>query len=214
MKIKFKRLTAVFLCVLLMLALSSCGEVKQAQKSLEDMFLLLKEGNYADARDLHISQLGGDNDFLGCKDSFNKEDFPAYDMHMELFSGLKYKVLETIRSNTTQVTFRVEITAVDLEPVADRLFMATEEFNFMAENNETPISEEEKNAFLTQQMVDISHDYLESEERKDKTSVIEVNVCYEKDYGWRVYPDDKLVNVLTGGVYNRYNTNMQNYLAE
>ena len=214
MKNKLKKLTMVFICALLMFTMTSCGEVKQAQKSLEDMFSLLKEGNYATARDKHISQLGGDNDFLGCKDSFNKEDFPAYDMHMELFSTMKYKVLETISSDTTKVTFKVEITTVDLEPVADRLFIATEEFNYMAENNESPISEEERNAVLTQQMVDISHDYLNGEDRKDKTSTIEVNVCYEKDYGWRVYPDDKLVNVLTGGVYNRYNMNMQGLLAE
>ena len=212
MKNKLKKLTAVFLCVLLMLSLTSCGEVKQAQKSLEDMFRLLKEGNYTEARDLHISQLGGDNDFLGCKDSFNKEDFPAYDMHMELFSNLEYKVLETVSTDPAKVTFLAEITAIDLEPVADRLFMATEEFNFMADNNEAQITEDDINAVLTQQMVDISHDYLNSEERKDKTTAIEINVCYEKEYGWRVYPDDNLVNILTGGVYNRYNTIMQNYL--
>ena len=82
----------------------------------------------------------------------------------------------------------------------------------MAENNETELTDEEINAVLTQQMVDISHDYLKGEDRKMKTTQLEVNVCYEKDRVWRVFPDDKLVNVLTGGVYNRYNRIMQEYL--
>jgi hypothetical protein len=113
-----------------------------------------------------------------------------------------------------KVTFLVEITALDLEPIADELFATTENFNFMAENNETELSEEEINAVLTQQMVDISRDYLKSDKKKFKTTQLEINVCYEIDRVWRVYPDDKLVNVLTGGVYNRYNTIMQEYLAK
>ncbi len=213
MKNKTFRLAAFFLCILLMLSFTSCSEVEQAQNSLESMLETLQQGNYTEARDLYVSKMGGDNDFLGCKDSFNAEEFPAYDMHRELFTTMEYKIIETVSDEPAKVTFLAEITTVDLEPIADMLFSTTEGFNFMAENNETQITEEEINAVLTQQMVDISHDYLQSEERKDKTTQIEINVCYEKDRVWRVYPDDNLVNVLTGGVYNRYNMIMQEHLA-
>lgn len=214
MKNILSRFFVLFLCVLLAVSLTSCSEVKQAQKALEDMFATLKEGDYTTARDTYVSRMGGDNDFLGCKDSFNAEEFPAYEMHKELFTTMDYKILETVSDETQKVTFLVEMTVLDLEPIADKLFTTTEDFNFMAENNEAEISEDEINAVLTQQMVDISRDYLKSEERKNKTTQFEINVCYEMDRVWRVYPDDNLVNALTGGVYNRYNESMQEYLAD
>ena len=206
MKIKFKKLTVILLCFLLVLSLTSCSEIKQAQKSMEDMFRLLKEGKYDEACDLHVSTLGGDNDFLACKGKFNEADFPAYTMHKELFSTLKYKVLETVTSNTTQVTLRVEITTIDLEPVGEQLLEVLQEYNYMADNSETPITEEERNQFGLQRLEEISHDYLSSPDRKSKTSIIDINIYYEKDQTWKVYPDDTLVNVLTGGAYNKFDT--------
>lgn len=214
MKSKIFRFIALLVCALCVLMLTSCSEVKQAQRTLEEMLDTLKNGEYTLARDMYVSQMGGDNDFLGCKNSFNEEEFPAYAMHKALFDSLDYEVIKTVSDSPAQVTFLVEITALDLEPIADKLFETTEGFNFMAENNEAEISEDEINAVLTQQMVDISRDYLESEEKQTKKTQLEVNVCYEKDRVWRVYPDDKLVNVLTGGVYNRYNRIMQEYMAE
>lgn len=211
MKNKIFRFIALLMCALCVLSLASCSEVKEAQRTLEEMLDTLKNGEYTLARDMYVSQMGGDNDFLGCKNSFNEEEFPAYAMHKALFDTLEYKVIKTVSESPAQVTFLVEITALDLEPVADKLFETTEGFNFMAENNEAEISEEEVNAVLTQQMVDISHDYLAGEDKQTKKTQLEVNVCYEKDRVWRVYPDDKLVNVLTGGVYNRYNRIMQEY---
>ena len=214
MKHRFFKFLSLLLCILLSLSLTSCSEVKQAQKALEDMFNTLIDGDYITARDSYVSKIGGDNDFLGCKDNFSKEGFPAYEMHKELFDTMEYKVLKTVSEKPQKVTFLVEVTALNLEPVADELFNTTEGFNFMARNNEAEISEEEINAVLTQQMVDISRDYLKSEDRKTKTTQLEINVCYEMDRVWRVYPDDRLVNVLTGGVYNRYNMIMQEYLSK
>jgi hypothetical protein len=204
MKIKFKKLTVILLCFLLVLSVTSCGEVKQAQKSMEDMFALLKEGKYDEACTFHISTLGGDNDFLACKGKFNEEDFPAYTMHNELFSTMEYKVLETISSAPAKVTLRVEITTVDLEPVGEQLLNILTEYNYMADNSEIPITEEEKNEFGFQRLAEISHDYLTGSERKNKTSIVDVNIFYEKDQTWKVYPDDTLVNVLTGGAYNKF----------
>ncbi len=211
MKTKFAKLIALLVCVVLTLTFTSCGETKQAKKCVEDMFDTLIQGNYTQARDMYVSQMGGDNDFLGCKDSFNKDDFPAFDMHHKLFTTLNYKIIKTISEEPARITFLAEVTAIDLEPVADALFSAAENYNFMAENNEAQTTEDEINAILTQRMVDISHDYLESDEIKTKTTQLEINVCYEKDRVWRVYPDDKLVNVLTGGVYNRYNMILQEH---
>lgn len=213
MKNKFFRLTSlVSLLLVIILCFTSCSEVGQAQSAMENMFDLLKQGKYTEARDVYISSMGGDNDFLGCGDKFDEESFPAYAMHKELFSTLDFKVIKEISEEPAKVTFLTEIEAIDLTPIADRLFEAAEEYNFMAENNEGQISEEDINEFLTQQMVDISKEYINSDNVQRVKKEIEINVCYEKDRVWRVYPDDKLVNALTGGVYERYNAIMQDYM--
>lgn len=208
----FKFTSLIALIIILILSLTSCSEVGQARSAIEDMFDLLKQGKYIEARNGYISTLGGDNDFLGCGDSFDEESFPAYAMHNELFSTLEYKIIKKVSDEPARVTFLTEIETIDLTPIADRLFEAAEEYNFMAENNEGQISEEDINAFLTQQMVDISKEYIKSDSVQRVTKQVEINVCYEKDRVWRVYPDDKLVNALTGGVYERYNAIMQEYV--
>ena len=74
----------------------------------------------------------------------------------------------------------------------------------MADNSETPITEEERTEFGLQRLEEISQDYLSGSDRKNKTSVIDVNIYFEKGQTWKVYPDDTLVNVLTGGAYNKF----------
>ncbi len=211
MKKIFIKVTSLFICIFFALGLTSCTEVNQAKKSLTKMLDTLKKDEYILARDLYISRMDGDNDFLGCKNKYNEKDFPAYEMHRELFTNMEYKVIETVSEETTKITFLTEFTVVDLEPVADMLFETTEDFNFMADNNETKLTEEEINAVLTQRMIDISREYLASGERKTKTTQLKVNVCFEDDRVWRVYPDDELINVLTGGVYNKYNQLLREY---
>ena len=84
----------------------------------------------------------------------------------------------------------------------------------MAENNESPITEEEKYEFGLQRLSEISHDYLNGDERKNKTTTVDINICYEKDQTWKVYPDDTLVNVLTGGAYNKFDLSQITSSAE
>lgn len=213
MQKKLFRFAALLVAVISILCLTACSEVEQAQKTMEDMFDVLKKGDYVGARDAYISRMAGDNDFLGCKDNFDEEHFPAYAMHDALFKSLEYKVVKQVSSDPATVTFLVEVEALDLSPVAEKLFTAAEGYNFMAENNEGQITEDEINTALTQQMVDISKDYIESADVKTKKTELEINVCYENGRVWRVFPDDKLVNVLTGGVYERYNEIMQEYTA-
>jgi len=213
MRKKLLRFAALAVALISVICLTSCSEDNLAKKTVEDMFDTLKQGDYVKARDLYISQMAGDNDFLGCKNNFDEEHFPAYAMHEALFTTLDYKIIKKISGDPVKVTFLVEVEALDLSPVAEELFVAAEGYNFMAENNEGQITEEEIKSVLTQQMVDISKDYIKSDDAKTVKTELEVNVCYEKDQVWRVYPDDKLVNVLTGGVYERYNEIMQDYVS-
>ena len=196
-------------CILLM---AGCGEVKQAQKAVEDMLGALQKGDYISALP-HISRMEGDNDFLATGGKFTEKDFAAYDMHKALFETLEYKVKGVKSDNPATAEVDVELTVLNLEPVAEKLFKATNEYNFMAENNETDFTDEELSKILTQQMTDISKEYINSGKTTTKTYNVSVNVCYEKDRMWRVYPDEKLIDALTGGVYTKYDSLLREYLG-
>ena len=198
------------LCILLM---AGCGEVKQAQKAVEDMLGALKKGDYIGALP-YISRMEGDNDFLATGGKFTEKDFAAYDMHKALFETLEYKVKGVKSDNPATAVVEVELTVLNLEPVAEKLFKATNEYNFMAENNETDFTDEELSKILTQQMTDISKEYINSGKTTTKTYNVSVNVCYEKDRMWRVYPDEKLRDALTGGVYTKYDSLLREYLGK
>ena len=135
-------------------------------------------------------------------------------MHKAFFESIDYKVLSAEKVSAVEVKFEVEIEALDLNPVAEELFKVSEQYNYMAENNETEITEEELSEILSQQMIDISKDYLESPDKKNQKSTVTVVACYEKDKVWRVYPDAALVNALTGGVYEKYNEIVNEYIEK
>jgi hypothetical protein len=210
---RFSKVLLALALVLSMLCVAGCSEVKEAQKSVEGMLNTLKSGDYIGALP-YISRMEGDNDFLATGGKFTEKDFAAYDMHKALFESIEYKVLGTKSENPATAVVELEITVLNLEPVAERLFKATNEYNFMAENNETDFTDEELGKILTQQMMDISKDYIKSGKTKTKTYTVNVNVCYEKDRVWRVYPDEKLIDALTGGVYTKYDELLKEYLGQ
>ena len=226
MKRKVLSIIAVMLCLACVLCMGGCTEDKAARKTLEGMFAELQEGDYEGARK-YISQREGTNDFLSAADKFNEKDFPAYEMHKEFFESIKYKIKKVDKENTVKIKYTVEIEALDLNPVAETLFEVSEQYNtnIAMENNEIKKDEEgdvalatdeemeeEISKILTQHMVDISNGYLNSDERKNQKTTVDIYVCYEEDKVWRVYPDEALVNALTGGVYGKYNEIVNEYI--
>lgn len=211
---KFLRVIAVVtLAAVMFLSFSGCGKEEEAQEALDAMFAQFQEGDYNSGIE-YISEMKSSKDFLNCANKFNEEDFPTYEMHKAFFESIEYKVLSAEKESPVEVKFEVEIEALDLNPVAEELFKVSEQYNYMAENNEAEITEEELSEILSQQMIDISKDYLESPDKKNQKSTVTVVVCYEKDKVWRVYPDAALVNALTGGVYEKYNEIVNEYIEK
>ena len=210
---KIAKIVLAFALVFSVICISGCSETKQAQKSVESMFDCLKKGDYNGALP-YISRMEGDNDFLATGGKFTEDGFAAYEMHKALFESIDYKIKDIRIDNPAAAVADVELTALNLEPVAEELFKTTNEYNFMAENNEAEITKDEINAFLTQQMIDISKEYIESNDKITKTYNIKVNICYEKDREWRVYPDETLIDALTGGVYTKYDELLTQYVGK
>lgn len=206
------RVLSVMLCVFLVFSLSGCSEDKEAKQRLSKMFDTLKEGNYLEAVSKYVAKTDGSYDFLHCGEEFTKEAFPAYDMHMAVFKSLSYDIKETKIVDETQINYITDITTIDLAPVGEELAHTTAAYNTTAENAEADekLSDSELNDLLTQQMVNISSEYLKNENIKTRTTEVEVIMYYDVATGWMVYIDEKLADALNGGVYETFYAEMSN----
>ncbi len=207
---RFVRVLTVVVVLLLAVSLSGCGELNDARVRLEGMLDTLKEGNYTQALDEYVCEKEENKDFLGCGENFNLDAYPAYDAQKALFESIDYKVLSSEAVKGGNIMFNVEITTLDLQPVADRLVELSEtfEYNYMEEKGEE-LSEEElqesiDKAILNEQLA-IINSYLASEDKATRTSTVKVEMCH-KDKGepWKVHLNDEFINALAGGLYTKY----------
>lgn len=211
-KSRLLKLISLMLSVLLVLGLAGCGEDKEARDRLSKMFDTLKEGNYIEAVTNYVAKTDSGYDFLHSGEKFTKEDFPAYDMHLAVFKSLKYDIKETKVIDETQIHYITDITTIDLSPVGKELASTTAAYNIAAENAEADekFTDSELNELLTQQMVNISTEYLNNKDIKTRTTEVEVILYYDVATGWMVYIDEKLADALNGGVYETFYAEMSN----
>ena len=206
---KIVKVSALIVVVCMMLCLCSCGEMKKAQGQLEAMLSSLQKGEYSRMLDEYICEKEENKDFLGCGDDFSKEGYPAYDAQMALFETMEYEILSGTMSETGDIVFDVEITTLNLEPVADRLVELSEtfEFNYMEEmgdeTNEEELQEIINEAILREQTAIIT-EYINSSNKTSQKYTVQVELCHNSKAGWKVHLNDELVNALAGGLYTKY----------
>ena len=206
---KYVKFIAFASLVALMLCLCGCGEVKEAQNKLEDMLATLKKGDYVSALEDYVCEKEENRDFLGCGDDFSKEGYPAYDAQKALFESIEYKVLAGKTTEAGNIVFDVEITSLDLEPVADRLVELSEtfEFNYMETNGDEMDEEELQKAIadaILLEQTEIINEYLKSDNKTTRTYKVTVEACHNSKAGWKIHLNDEFINALAGGLYTKY----------
>lgn len=202
----FVKIISFVLIFAALLCTAGCSEDREAKDNLSEMFAMLKNGEYLEAMDKYVAGADGGSDFLNCEGSFDRESFPAYDMHMAVFKSLKYKIKSSDIVSENEIHFKTEITAIDLEPVGRELAETAAAYNISSENAESDekLSDSEINNIMSQQMVSISGEYLDSGDVAKRTSEVEISMYYDPAGRWFVHMDDPLADALTGGVYSAY----------
>jgi len=206
---KVLKVVTLITSLALVLCLSGCGEVKDAQGKLEGMLNSLKKGNYSEALSEYVCEKEANMDFLGCGDDFSKEGYPAYDAQMALFESMEYEIVSGKTTENGNLVFDVKITTLDLEPVADRLVDLSEtfEFNYMEEMGDEMDEEEMQKiiseAILREQTAIIS-EYIETQDKSTKTYDVQVEACHNSKDGWKIHLNDEFINALAGGLYTKY----------
>lgn len=200
------KITAAFLILAALLCLPGCSEDKVAKQNLSEMLDTLKEGKYVDALTKYVAHTDSGYDFLHSGNNFTKDDFPAYDMHMAVFKSLKYNIKKTKIIGETEIHFITDISTIDLVPVGKELAQMTAAYNISSENAEEDekLSDSEINDILSQQMLNISSEYLKRDDIKERKTEVEVIMYYDVNSGWLVYMDEPLADALSGGVYEAY----------
>ena len=208
------RIVALFTVFALVLCLAGCGEMRDAQAKLEGMINTLKDGDYVGALNDYVCEKETNRDFLGCGENFTKEGFPAYDAQVELFKSIEYKIISGNTTDNGNIIFDVEISSLDLEPVADRLVDLSEtfEFNYMEEKgdemNEEELQKAINDAILREQTI-IIDEYLKSDNKTTRVYNVEVEACHNSKAGWKIHLNDGFINALAGGLYTKYGPSVE-----
>lgn len=206
MRKNFLKLISAVLSFSLILCLSGCSEEKAAKNNLESMIAELKDGNYYEAVTNYIYDEDNSNDFLNCGENFNENAFPAYKMHMAVFDSLKYNIKDTKIISQSEIHFITDITTIDLTPVGEELASMATAYNISSSNAEEDekLTDSELNDIMTQQLGNISNEYLNGDNVKTVSSEVEIITGYTKEGKWLIYMDEALYNALTGGVYKAF----------
>lgn len=204
-KVLFK-IFALALVFSLVLGLSSCGEDREAKGELSAMFAMLSEGKYDEAMKKYVAENDSGYDFLKTNGNFNEENFAAYKIHDALFKSLEYDIESSEVVNESEIHFKTKITTLDLSPVGKELAESAAAYNAAAENAEADekLSDSELNTILSQQMVNVSDEYLSGKDVKKRSRDVEIAMYYDPVGKWFVHVDENLIEALCGGVYSAY----------
>lgn len=191
MKQLVKIITTLVLCLAMVLSLSACGEVKQAETAVNNMFASFKSldfeeaEKYTDLENMKISKFEGEQ---GAKSN--------YEMYMKaLFDRLDYQIVSSEKIDANTVNVVTKITAVDMKPVFS---------DFVSTAMEYAIS----NAFADPQPTEEETDkkmqelFLASATKPNLATVTnEVTIKVVKQgEDWKIAPDDTFVDAVFGGL--------------
>ncbi len=187
MKKTIKRLTALFLVLILAFTMTGCREVEKAENSVNNMFKAFKALDFEEAKK-YI-------DVTGIVPSQPKEGLTDdTTMFMEnLFDRLDYKIISSEKIDSKNVHVKTEITAVDMKSLLIEYFPDTVEYMFSVAFAYPQPTEEEIDAKLEEMFID------KISETELSTVTTEVIIQVYKDGGdWKIQPDDDFVDAVFG----------------
>lgn len=188
MKKLTKGIAILMAALILMLSLTGCGEVKNAEKTMSGLVLALKEGNLEEAEKyMNITELVNTA-------SLDQKSEEVYEMLGYIFKNLEHKVISSEKIDKGNVNLKVEITATNMEPVLADFIASYLQYAF-ANALSSDKSEEE----LSAKAMEIFKETISKEGLETVTNEVVVRV-EKTEEGWKVKSTDELVNALTGNL--------------
>lgn len=189
-----KKLTAIITAAILCVSLTACGEIKKAEKSVNDIFSAIKSADFEKIAEYAEIE------------NYNEEDMKqAEPIFKAISENFDYKILSSEQNDDDAVTVKAEITVSDLssffkEYVGKAMEYSISNFSALLSGE---ISEEQQKADMER----IITESLESADLSNLvTNEIALKVVRGEDNRWKAQIDEAstttLFKGLFGDVYN------------
>lgn len=179
-----KKILVTLISVILLFALTGCGEIGNAEKAVNGMFDSFKASDLeATKKFINIDgmEIGDEESGLSTKLIVDN-----------LFSKLEYEIVSSEKIDADAVIVKTKITALELEPMMQKFIASVMEFSF-ANLDKPELSEEETMKMYEDFFVKTSNDSTLTK----KTAEIDIMVV-KKDGKWMIQPDEKFATAILG----------------
>ncbi len=186
MRKKLKIVTAYILIFSAMLMLTSCGEIKKAENSVNNMFIALKNLDFEGIQN-YINTNGNDTD----------ADIELAQPILEITAdNIDYRIISSQQTDDNTVIVKTEITSANLVPAMSEYISQAFQFAFENAFSQTPLTEEEQD----QKMTELFTDIIANAELEPVTNEVDIKVIKNENNSWIIQTDDKLENAIFGGL--------------
>lgn len=181
---KMKKISALMLAFVMVIAFTGCSSVKKAEKIVSDTFESLKvldfetSGKYLD---LDAMQIGDEESGLSTQL-----------IASTLFGKLSYEIVSTEEIDKENVNVKTKITAIELEP-----FMQTFIESVLKKSFENLTQAEMTEAEVKKQYEEIFAETAKNPNLAMKTQEVDIKVV-KKDGKWIIEPDEAFTMALLG----------------
>lgn len=168
------------------LCLTSCGEVKKAENTVNDMFTALKSSNIDDAFN-YIDTDEQNN--MGSNEELGKSLIKA------ISGNLNYTIISSEKNDSSNVIVKAEITSTDMKPVISDYVSSAMQYAFSYAFSDTQPSEEEQQEKMTELLIECAS----KPDLATVTNTVDIKVIKTDENKWKISADDALVNAIMGG---------------
>lgn len=186
------KITALSLTVfILLLALTGCGEVQKAEKTVAGMFEAYKRLDFETAKKyVDISKMELTDDKEGIAGNTEM-------LMKNLFNKLNYKIISSEKIDNETVIVKTEITAIDMKPVMEEYM--SNSIKFALTNAFTTAGQKLSDAEVDKKMEEIFVQSVNKPNLATVTNTVDIKVV-KSDKKWKVVTDDTFTNALFGGL--------------
>ena len=186
MKKKHRSLIILVFVIIMISVLTGCGEVRKAEKIVNETFTALK------SLDFERAQEYVDVDDLVDNDS---EDINDKIIMNNIFGKMEHEIIESKKIDKNTVNVKTKVTAVDMKPVLSEYLATAIQYAFINAFSNSGPSQEEVNKKMEEVLVEC----LNKPDLGLVTNEIIVKVSKE-DGKWKINIEEALADALFGGL--------------
>ncbi|MBO5452391.1 MAG: hypothetical protein J6A69_00280 [Clostridia bacterium] len=189
MKKSMRIIVSVLLLLTTVFSLAGCGEIKKAERTVNDTFTALKALDFETASEFINIQ-----DVMKTDDSDEPVDLENNVFLENIFDKLEYEIISSEKIDKNTVIVRTKITAVDMAPVLQDFLTEALQYAFANAFADPPVSDEEMN----KKMEEIFVGCINKEDLTTVTNEVDIKVV-KVDKVWKIEVADELSDALLGG---------------